>query len=177
VQRRKLVVYDVTQGPPVLNIEIRDINKHWREVLTLLGSKASWPDGIRPDFLPDLGLAFWKSGLAFHQEGKKTYTMFMDLTISYIGRVSDDLYTIAAVQMNSGFVVSLDVAARLYPKLLEKLETPYKEQVETGLKQQPYHVNFSPIASPYLVIAGEIGDHVHTNDNESYLPFKAEHFI
>jgi hypothetical protein len=174
---RKLVVYDVKKGPPILDIPLKDINQHWTEVLTLLGTKAAWPNGLRPDFLPDLGLALLKAGLAFDNKGKKVAMMFMDLTVMNMARPEDDFYTMNALQLESGVMASFDISKELYQELLEKLPETYKDRLKKDLTRHPYQVMFSPQECPPLVIAAEIADSIITNDNESYLPFKVFKFI
>ena len=62
------VVYHVSQWPALIDFPLTEINKYWYQLIELLGTKASWPNGIRPGYRPDFGLAVLKTGLSHVQK-------------------------------------------------------------------------------------------------------------
>ena len=173
----KLMVFHVSYGEPIIDVELRGIQSEWGKLLTLLGSRAAWPAGIPPGFRPDLGLALVKSGLAFDQNGEKVFQMFLSLEVNYIAKVKDDLYTIVALAPNSPFIVSFDFDSAVYAQMLEKIGPESAGRIRTALSQQPFSLPLPEGEEIDIGVVGEIGDQTYTNENESYRPFIAKDFI
>lgn len=184
---RKLTVFHVSFAEPVFDLALDEIDAHWPELLTVLGCRSAWPEGRRPDFGIDLGLALLKAGFAFDQKGGKVGQLFLTAHIMSMAKIEDDLYSLSSpmgsVTMlddddNRRYMLTFDFGASLYQELLGKLDAETREAIEGGLSRQPYKVGFrSPEVSPIIGIAAEIGDHIHTNENESYCPFKVLKFL
>jgi hypothetical protein len=92
----KLVVFHVNQEKPIIDMQVMEIKANWRMILTILGCKSAWPQGLRPDFLPDFGLALSEAGLAGDAEEKKYLQIFVSLPIMMACKVEDNLYTFNA---------------------------------------------------------------------------------
>jgi hypothetical protein len=181
---RKLIVFHVLEEKPIIDVPLQDINAAWSEIVTILGCKSAWPGGLRPDFLPDFGIALSKAGLAADSAGKKYSQMFIGLPIMMIARVEDSLYTmstpIGSVLVDENeqpCMASFDFDASLYQKFLDQLDPSLAEQVKFALSRQPYDVKFSATMAPQLTFSAELGDRTHRNQNESYRPFIVERFI
>lgn len=178
---RKLVVFDVSKGPPVIDVPLQDIGREWLRIIGLLGCRSAWPLGIRPGFRPDLGLAVAKAGLAVDENGKKFMHMMMSVRLTTVGRVEDSLYCVSGIcdeESPPGFIVTFDFGPDEYPNFLSKLTPDVAEQVRTALSRQPYTFTFRSLQeAPDLAIAGSLGDTAYTNENESYIPFVVDKFI
>jgi hypothetical protein len=176
----RLVAFDVSHGPPILDMELRGLEGAWMDVVALLGSRAAWPEDLPPGFLPDFGLAVRKAGLAQDEDGKKLWQLFVSVPVGMIGKAEDGLYTLTskyAFEDGSAYVLTFDFGDNEYAKLLSALPDAAAQAVRDSLKRQPYKVHFAPEHIPLVTVAAEPGDKVHTNVNESYCPFMAQEFI
>jgi hypothetical protein len=181
---RKLVVFHVSEEKPLIDVPLQEIRTEWPKVLTLLGCRSAWPQGYRPDFLPDLGLALSKAGLAEDSSGKKYFQMFIGLPVMMAAKVEDNLFTLTAPINSALFeedqqacMGSFDFSADLYSSFLGQLKPELSEGVKSALSRQPYKVTFNRATCPQLTFAAELGDRTHQNENESYRPFVVTKFI
>jgi hypothetical protein len=177
---RKLVVFDVRVGPPIIDVPLREIEAIWPKVLGLLGCRSAWPHGLPPGYRPDFGLALAKAGLIEDQTGKRYFHLFMGLSICVASKLEDGLYTVAAVyepENSQAFMLSFDFTSDVYTKFLAQLHPAVREAVSSALSRQPYQFAFAPEARPTMMIVGHVGDKSFTNDEESYRPFIAEDFV
>jgi hypothetical protein len=177
-------VFHVSHAAPIIDVSLPDLRANWAQILTVLGCKSAWRDGLRPGYLPDFGLALSKAGLAQGADGKKYFQVFMSLPIMMTARLSDDLYTFSAVLGSAAFgdedqpcMASFDFGAHLYPSFLAQLGPEFGEQVKSALSRQPYRANFHRLTAPELTFAAEPGDSTHSNENESYRPLVVSEFI
>jgi len=175
---RKLVVFDVGQAAPGIDVPLQEISRKWPMVLGILGCRSVWPAGLPPGFNPDMGLALAKAGLAEDADGKKYYHVFTSVPIRYVGKVEDGLYCITAlyVQEDSAHMLTFDFGPDVYPAFLAQLDPDQRERVRAALSRQPYKFVFAPDEEPMMTIVGDLGDKTYTNKNESYRPFIAEEF-
>jgi hypothetical protein len=181
---RKLLVYHVNQEKPVIDVSLQEINENWLKILTILGCKSAWPGGLRPDFLPDFGLALTKAGLSEGADGKKFIQIFLALPIMVAAKAADNLYTFNApigpplTDKGQGeCLASFDFGPELYQQFLDQFEPRVSEAVKSALSRQPYKINFHKATSPELTFAAELGDQTFTNGNESYRPLIVTKFI
>jgi len=178
---RKLVVFHVSVGPPVIDISLQEIGDIWPMVLNLLGCRSAWPSGIRPGFRPDMGLALAKAGFAQDDDGKKIYHVVTGLRLISAAKVEDGLYCVNGVyggeDTNGEFCATFDFGVNELPKFIAELASDLQEGVRAALSRQPYQCAFPPSDAPVMTIVGEIGDKTHTNRNESFRPFVAEEFV
>jgi hypothetical protein len=65
----------------------------------------------------------------------------------------------------------------VYEQFLKELSDEQREEVRKALSRQPYKMIFEPEKEPLMMIVGEIGDNIYTNNNESYRPFIADEFV
>lgn len=175
---RRLVVFDVSSWPAILDVSLPEVVAEWPQVLALLGSRAAWPEGRRPDFLPDMGLALRKAGLAVDADGTKIWQMFVSVPVQMVTKVQDDLYTLTGVyrQEDSAHMITFSFGPDKYEAFLDALPAGAAKTIRKGLKRQPYRVTLGGEA-PTVTVASEPGDEVYTNEHESYCPFVAEEFI
>jgi hypothetical protein len=176
---RRLTVFDVSRWPSILDVALDDLAGAWPMVLGMLGTKAAWPEGRPPGFLPDFGLALRKAGLTHDQDGKKIWNMFTSVPVRTIARIEDGLYSVTApyVQEESAHMLTLDFGSEGYAKFLAALPTDLRERVRVALTRQPYQVALEDSEAPLITVVADPGDKVHTNANESYCPFIAEEFV
>jgi hypothetical protein len=177
---RKLVVFHVSQGPPVIDIPLQEIETIWPMIIDILGCRSAWPHGIHPGFRPDMGLALAKAGLTKDDDGKKLYHIITSVRLVSAARIEDGLYGINGIygsEIDGEFMVTFDCGPETYPKFLAELAPDARERVRAALSRQPYDYIFPPSEAPLMTLVGDIGDKVYTNNNESYQPFLAEEFI
>jgi hypothetical protein len=178
---RKLVVFDVSRGPALINVQLREIESIWLKVVSVLGCRSAWPLGIRPGFRPDFGLAVFKAGLAFDKGGQKMNHIMMSVSLVSVAKLEDCLYSVTGVCLAEeppGFMVTFDFGPVEYLNFLAVISADYADLIRTALSRQPYIFKFEPFeGAPDLAIAGFIGDTMYTNDDESYIPFSARKFI
>ena len=171
------------QWPSLLDIPLSKLTAYWPQLVELLGTRASWPFGIRPGFLPDFGLMLRKTGLDRIGD-QKTFQMFESMPVQFIAKLEDNLYSLSspyrqefAPNQFTESMVTFEFGDVVYQSLLAALPQPYRDAIEAGLKRQPYKVLINEVSPPLVMAAAELGDVVHSNPNESYCPFIAERFL
>jgi len=184
---RKLVVFHVHHEKPLFDVLLKDIQFVWAQLLALLGSRAAWQDGRRPEFASDLGLALTKAGFADAESGKRIVHVFLTVPIMTVGVVKTGLYTISSPCSDvailddpdgTRYMMSFDFGEKEYQEFLTKIDSASAEQIRDALSQQPFTIGFkSSVCSPHVGIAARLGDDVYTNEDESYRPFIAVNFI
>jgi hypothetical protein len=181
---RKLTVFHISQMPAILDISLQELSSEWPFVLDLLGTRAAWPNGLCPGFLPDFGMALRKAGLDRDQDGRKMFQIFLSVPIQVIARVEDNLYSATgpyrqeyAPGQFSATMLTFDFDASVYGTLLLALPNELREHVQKGLSRQPYHIWLPDPEATLFTVYADPGDVVCTNGNESYCPFIAKEFI
>jgi hypothetical protein len=180
---RKLTVFHVSQYSPIADVELREIHRVWPFILDFLGTKAAWPEGRRPSYLHDFGLALRKTGLDRDENGEKYFQVFESVQLRHVARVEDDLYSLTTPYRQeyapgefSELMLTLDMAPAAYQLLLEVLPSEFRDRLKVAMTRQPYQIYFKEDSVPLLVVAAEPGDDVRANGDESYCPFIAEEF-
>jgi Type I restriction enzyme R protein N terminus (HSDR_N) len=188
---RRLVVFHISQWPAILDVALTELPQAWNTLLNLVGTRAAWPDGIRPGYFPDFGLALKKAGLAADEKtGKKVVQLFTSLAVQSIAKSEDDLYIFNGFVCDEHvplYIITFDITAQQYSELLAVLEPPaIREIIRSGMARRPFHVSLTtPHGSlaeeisrlPTVWVAGEISDKTITNDDESFCPFVALKFF
>lgn len=175
----RLIVYHISQWPALLDIDLTEIDKYWLEIVGLLGTKASWPGGIKPGYRPDFGLAVLKIGLAYVQ-GKKVKQIFYSIEVISVALVEEGLYSINAIcgTLEEGqFMATFDFPSSVYNNFLSQLSSTTATLIQESLRRQPFSYHLEEGQRFTIGVVSEIGDKVYTNDNESYCPYTAEEFI
>lgn len=175
----RLVVFNVSRWPAILDVELQNISEYWSMLLSLLGTKVAWPNGIPPGFYPDFGLSLRKAGLIHDENGNNLYQVFTSFPVQMVTKVEDGLYCISGhyIQEDSAHMLTFDFGEREYVKFLSVLPSAIRETVRSGLIRQPYRVVLAEDKIPLITVVAEAGDNVYTNENESYCPFLAEDFV
>ncbi len=176
---RRLVVFHVSHWPAVLDVSLQDVATVWPMLLHLLGTKAAWPQGLRPGFHPDFGLSLRKAGLTHDTDGKKLFQIFASVPIQTVAKLEDNLYTMTGLYEleNEQLMVTFDFGPAAYQKFLSELPPCVGERVRSGLARQPYKLYFQEADVLSITVFAEPGDRIITNENESYCPFIAEDFV
>lgn len=181
---RRLTVFHVSRWPPIFDAELQDLKRYWPFLLDLLGTQAAWPEGRRPGFLPDFGLALRKAGLDRDENGEKYYQVFDSVPLQFISRIADDLYSASGAYRQeyaegqfSTSMVTFDFDSTIYhQQFLPSLAADLRARVQEALTRQPYAIALEPSGIPVLVVVADPGDVVRENENESYCPFVADEF-
>jgi len=180
---RRLTVFHVSDWPAILDVEMRDVPQAWPLLLDLLGTRAAWPNGLAPGFLPDFGLTLRKAGLDRDENGQKYFQIFVSVPLQLISRVEDDLYSATSPYIQeyapgqfTSTMLTFDFDSTTYQKLLLELPDDLRERVRRALSHQPYSILLQEGEAPPLTVAADPGDVVHKNETESYCPFIAWEF-
>lgn len=176
---QRLAVYHISHWPALIDIALTEIETYWHQLVNLLGTKSSWPNGIPPEFRPDFGLAVLKSGLS-HVQGKKVQHLFLSVQVVTVAILEEGLYTLSAIcgtSEDGEFMATFDFSVSVYNNFLSQLTQETATLIQSALRQQPFHYNVPHHKRFTIGLAAEIGDTVHTNENESYCPFVASQFI
>lgn len=135
---RRLTVFHVSRWPAIFDAELQDLEQYWPFQLDLLGTQAAWPDGRRPGFLPDFGLALLKAGLDRDENGEKYYQIFDSVPLQFISRIEDDLYSASGAYRQkyaegqfSTSMVTFDFNSTIYQQqFLPSLPASLRERVQ-----------------------------------------------
>lgn len=176
---RSLAIYHISHWPALLHIPISELDQHWGKILELIGTRAAWPEGIPPSFRPDFGLAVKQSGIGF-VKGEKVTQIFLSVRVTLVAKVNDSIYSLSAIcgtPEEGEFIATFDFAPEVYHQLLSVLTDERSDEVRDALSHQPYYFGVADGWIFELGVVAEVGDEVHTNENESYCPFIASKFI
>jgi len=133
---RELVVYSISRWDPVLQVDLRDIEKHWKQVEETLHPKFLANPELK-GFMPDFGLAMLKLGVK-----PGALQIMVPHYLQSVMRAEDDLYVFHTTT-NAGDIeclVTLDVSAELYQQILTKLPEGVASQIAFAMKRSPYNM-------------------------------------
>jgi len=169
----QFALYSVKNYKPILEFKITEINKHLGKLRRLLS----------PDFLGDEELLTFNLdyGLYFLILGMTPKTILINFIVpDLIAKLSDTKYSLtAAVEMNGrGFCISYDFNKQQYEKLLPLFPLKIRNEIENSLKVQPFYIDFKEKLHliPEIMVHARLGNIVHQNPNEDYLPLIVEEF-
>ena len=176
---RRLVVFHVSMGEPVMNIQLQDIDSRWPMVLEILGCRSAWSNNMRPGFLPDFGLTLVKAGLTHDTDGRKYFQVFTEIRVAFAAMLEQGMYSVTGLYLEEdcAFMLTFDFGEDVYQKYLAELPLGLRECVRVALARQPFKIALSRQEAPLMTIVGEIGDKTYTNEDETYRPFIAKDFF
>lgn len=178
---RQLVVFDIGEIAPRLNVDLSDLGARWPELFALLSTRAAWPEGIKPGFLPDMGVALFKAGLARDPNGTTRFQLFTGVSALMVCKMTDDTYALNAridCEHVPQYMATFDFSRDVYEmKFLKALPEQVRDEARLALTRQPFQYHFATPDTAVIGVAAEPGDSVHTNENESYCPFTAVEFF
>jgi hypothetical protein len=169
----------------------RALERVWPRVLDLLGTRAAWPEGVKPGYFPDFGLALQKAGLAVDEEtGKNIMHLFTSIAVESVVKSQDDLYVINGYVCDEHtplYIITLDATPAQYEEFVRTVEPPpVREPIRAALTRMPYRIHLGPenvpakqvmALLPWVTVAAQISDDVITNDDESFCPLIPEKFF
>lgn len=188
---RRLIVFHISQGPPVLDVALDELPSKWTTILTILGTRAAWPNGIHPEYFPDFGMALLKAGLAVDVESGKPFAhAFLSISVECVGKAADDLFVITGFlcsEFEPSHIITFDITAGQVDEFLSHIE-PHEVRagIEKGLACRPFTVHFGQIGMkikdvmltlPTIAVVAEISGAAIETDNDSYLPFTVKKFF
>ena len=170
---RRLVIWDREHFEPILDLQFADFEAEWQQIEKVLTPAAILKPFTR-DFLPDLGMSIFKSGLA-NAGPDHCWTEF---PITMLVRTADDLYTASAelisVNLEAGgwekYMVSLDFTPSLFEDLVHCLPEVARANVVALVSRQPYQVCFDSGAIPTVAVAARLGQPTR-GVHEEFIPF------
>ena len=119
-------------------------------------------------------------GFALDSKGKKIAQLFSLFDIHLVARVDDNTYSIQSHIGFDGtfFLVTFDFTRAQFDAFIEHLEPPTVRDVIRGaLTNNPFTWRHADGDLAMIGLACDLGDHVHENENEQYIPFVVLDFI
>lgn len=165
------VAFAVNRTHPILDVPLRDLQKHMAKVTETL-SPLAFSDPERLKYKPDFGLYCRKIGIT----GSVTQ-YFYELGLPSITKVNDSKFSAFLNLQASGelFALSLDFDVPRYRQLLSCLPQALAGELQKSLSAQPYKIDFNERA-PVVNVAARVGKRVYQNERESYCPLIVERF-
>lgn len=160
---RNLMVYDVREWDPILDLALADTDSRWADVeRVLLPKHLKHP--IYRNLLPDLGLVAYKLGVP----AGEVFTM--GCRFKTLARVTDEIYTGQGsyILEEREHLASFDFPRDALTPMLSCLAEPLKEQVLGALSRSPYHANVDCMLEVELAVclgAPTQGEH------DKFVPF------
>ncbi len=174
---REMVIFNTRQHTPILSFEVKNLKENWKEL-----KKHLLPEFvIKPhlkDFVLDLGLFLMKVGdIELLTEPLTFYVK----DINSIIRLDENTYTINDVFGIQGledtkFLGTFDFDRDQYNELLSILPNETQETIIRSLTNQPFKFHTVNAKETPLKIIALVGRKIHTNNNESFLPFQVVKF-
>lgn len=169
---RKLTVFHISEIEPILDIDIKDIDKDWKLVEEVLGPIHIEKPFLK-DFHPDFGIHLLKVGSPLD-----TIFHFIPAFVQNIGKVNDELYTIySVVNFGEDYGISLDFGKDKFEEFINSVPAILKDYITIKLKNAPYQANFNSLEEMFPIsISAKRGTETFTNSNETYIPFQVVQF-
>jgi hypothetical protein len=179
---KEFALYHISYWPALLSFRVTDIENHWKDLASLIGS-----DVVRrkATLFPDLGIALLRFGLAIDAKKQKIWQAFLDITIHSIAKLDEDNYSIQSImgtsltdEQSTLFMATFDFPMSLLSDFLSKLEPKELSQaIETSITHNPFSWFSTPSKIASIGLACSIADEIQQNENEQYLPFIVDEFI
>jgi hypothetical protein len=156
-----------------LSFEIQNLKENWKEL-----KKHLLPEFVKKphlkDFSLDLGLFLMKIGDIELLTEPLTFEV---KDINDIARLDENSYTINDVFGIKGlddtkFMGTFDFGKEQYNELLNLLPAETKETITKSLTNQPFRFQSDKPKETPLKLIALVGRKIHTNKDESYLPFQ-----
>jgi hypothetical protein len=181
---RRLTIFHVSRWPAIFDAELSDLILQWPLVLDLLGTRAVWPEGRHPLFLPDFGLMMRKAGLDRDNDGVKLFQIIDAVPIEYVAMVQDDLYCATGRYIQeyakgcfAASMITFDFDSTTYQQqFLPALPADLRDHVCKSLTRQPFSILLKESEVPIMLVSATMGDMVYENKNENYCPLIAQTF-
>jgi len=169
---RELVVFHISKVEPILNIRLKDLETKWEKINKTLSPLGILKPHIK-DYKPDLGLHFFKMGAS-----PDIKVHFVGAWVDMISKVEDNFYSIfsSIIIDEVVFAASFDLDGKQYKDFLSKVPCAVKNKIEQGLKRYPYHIIFQQSDAFEIIIEARLGDKIHRNEDEEYLPLRIVSF-
>lgn len=175
---KKLTVFNVNIHKSILTFDLKNLKENWNSLKDLLSPELVLNPHIK-EYELDFGLFLFKIG---DIESKIKPIKFPLKQIFYLGKISEDMYSINSVFSMKGFenqtfLGTFDFNKKQYDELLKLLPEMLKNEIEKKLNNQPFYY-FEEESKPTLNLSinAMIGREILTNDAESYLPFEVINF-
>jgi hypothetical protein len=169
---RDFTVFDIHTLVPTLDLPLRSIHEHWRQLAELLGPEAflTAPDGLNPD----LGLHLHRLGMSHFET-----LHFVLIAVPLIARVTEASYTVGGTYEfgEERFCASFDFDAALLPQLMDILPADARAMAQDQLSRSPFKADLRTFL-PHATISCELGKVVEwTHDKtEAFCPFHVTKF-
>jgi len=156
------------------------LESNWNLLAKLIGTQS---EAIKVTFKPDFGVHCLRLGFAIDKDKKKVQQLFATIDITMVALLDESTYSLQSyIEMEEViFFATFDFSKELFESFIEHLQPrSIASEIQTALTSQPFkwfRDLESNNSSPFIAIHSEIGDTVHTNENESYAPFTVKRFM
>lgn len=174
---RQFALFHVSHWPALLSFPLSDTDASWPSLARWIGT-----DAVRRavTFFPDLGIGMTYLGFAIDSEGKKIVQLFSLLDIHLVARVDDDTYSLQSRIGIDGtfFLGTFDFTREQLGAFIDHLEPQsVRATVRSALTRNPFMWRNDQGGPALIGLSCELGDHVHENEDEQYIPFNVRDFI
>lgn len=171
---REIIIFDINETKPKLQLKISEIDANWHELFSVISPLALTKPYIFK-FRPDFG--FYLRRLGFDD---KTENTFLGLWINGIGKVSENIYSIASsiTFEDKVYLASFDFDKSLFPKFLNVLPIVKREKIRIALSNYPFKLNIElKEESVNIGIVAKLSPKIECGRDEAFVPFIVISFI
>jgi hypothetical protein len=174
---RHFALFHVSHWPALLDFPLSEVDESWPILARYIGTNA-----VRREvtFFPDLGIGMTYLGFAVDSRGHKIVQIFATIEIHLVARVDDETYSI---QSHIGFeetffLGTFDFKRHQVDEFIQHVEPErLRDPIRDALRHNPFTWRFDQGGPGLIGFSCQLGDDVHHNENEQYIPFIVERFI
>ncbi len=170
---KELIVYHVDILEPIFQSKIENIEENWEELYKVLSPLAfQKPEIFR--YKPDFGIRLLKSGA---QEDFQCH--FMGTWISTLGRLDESTFTFTSIiPFGEECMGSFDFTKDQFDSFMNQVPSNKYKQIKSALTSYPFNYHAETQEESFEVaFSCGLGEAVHNNGDEYYLPLKVIKFI
>lgn len=161
----EFTVFHISELSPLLQFNLRDIEKHWDNLYRLVSPVALTNPKIL-NYKSDFGIHLLKMGFrpdsVFH---------FLSVPIFFIGRTEEDTFTMMPnIPFDETYyAISFDFDRDGLNQLINLAPDSHKELIVRDMRKFPFRCDMTK--DPFYVnIEARLGDYLHEDKDDTYLP-------
>ncbi len=163
----------------VFTFPLEKLAENWSILVRLIGTEGEIKKAV---FKPDFGLHCLRLGFILDGNNRKIIHYFTSLEIFTAALVDVDTFSLQSYLVMDGvtFLATFDFNRNLFDLFFELLQPRNTaDQIKEALVHQPFKWHHPSVTEPipFIGLQSEIGDVMHVNDDESYIPFIVKNFL
>lgn len=169
---KEFLLYYISKFEPLLHFNLKSINEHLPTLKKILHPNILAAHEVI-DYKPDCGMYLLKLG----KKPGFIFILYMVHT-NTVSKVSNNQYTTSTVVSfeNQEFLASFDFDHSAFQQLLSLLPESQSEKIKIAIDHQPFQIH-SKTEEFLFGVASELGNVIHENNEEQYVPFVVKEFI